>query len=376
MEQFESHPINEFVVKVSSRCNINCTYCYEYNLGDNSWVNNAKSMKRRTVEQLVFRIDEHARKHILDRINISFHGGEPLLFGIDNINFFVDLMNRKASHLYEIDYTIQTNGVLLTRDVIACLKRNSIYVGISIDGPQSVNDRFRVDHLGKSTFDKVSQGINNLKEFAPELFTGVLSVIDVNSDPFEVFDFISSLGARNIDFVLPHFNWSNLPPRHNTSAYHDWYMSIWRAWINGRNSHVKVRFLENIARVILGGSGIFEQMNDSPVSLVTVNSDGEYEGVDTLKSTASGAQKLSLNVFSNDIDSVVKHEMFALRQSGDRQLCTECLSCDVKDVCNGGYFPHRYSTTTRFKNPSVYCSDLKRLITDMKSDLYPENKTL
>jgi len=61
---------------------------------------------------------------------------------------------------------------------------------------------------------------------------GVLSVIDINSDPVEVYEFISNLGAENIDFVLPHFNWSNKPPRFNTKSYGKWYEVIWRESLN------------------------------------------------------------------------------------------------------------------------------------------------
>ena len=75
------HPINEFVIKVASRCNLDCDYCYEYHTGDDTWKMMPKYLSLDTAKILINRINEHARKHYLDEVVLSFHGGEPLLLG-------------------------------------------------------------------------------------------------------------------------------------------------------------------------------------------------------------------------------------------------------------------------------------------------------
>src|SRR5438105_593623 len=82
-------PFNEFIIKVASRCNLNCDYCYEYNLGDDSWRAQPRFMPISVAEQAARRIRAHAERHSIDRINLLFHGGEPLLVGLRRLSELV-----------------------------------------------------------------------------------------------------------------------------------------------------------------------------------------------------------------------------------------------------------------------------------------------
>jgi uncharacterized protein len=107
-------------------------------------------------------------------------------------------------------------------------------------------------------------------------------------------------------------------------------------------------------------------MNLTPAALVTITTDGEIEGVDCLKSTASGLQKTGLNILTTSFDEVLPVRLLALRQSGFGQLSTTCQRCKYSRVCAGGYFPHRFSQKNEFMNPSVYCTDLYWLISQIE----------
>jgi uncharacterized protein len=74
-------PISGFVIKVASRCNLNCSYCYEYNMGDSSWKKMPKYMEEELFSKTLHRIKSHCDAHQFDNISISLHGGEPLLIG-------------------------------------------------------------------------------------------------------------------------------------------------------------------------------------------------------------------------------------------------------------------------------------------------------
>ena len=62
-------PVNEFIVKIASRCNLNCDYCYEYNLGDSTWRSQPAVMSLETLGRAADRIVEHVRAHHLQRVN-------------------------------------------------------------------------------------------------------------------------------------------------------------------------------------------------------------------------------------------------------------------------------------------------------------------
>ena len=72
-------PITFFVVKVHSRCNLDCDYCYEYNLGNTGWKTKPKTMTMEIFNLLCERIRDHCVAHEISEPFISFHSGEPLL---------------------------------------------------------------------------------------------------------------------------------------------------------------------------------------------------------------------------------------------------------------------------------------------------------
>jgi uncharacterized protein len=111
-------------------------------------------------------------------------------------------------------------------------------------------------------------------------------------------------------------------------------------------------------------------MTLSPCTLITIATDGSMEGVDCMKSTASGVQKMGINIEMASFDDAIRHRLISVRQSGEDQLADVCKACDLKSICAGGYFPHRWSQSKQFDNQSIYCEDLAWLIRQIRDDLH------
>lgn len=368
----ELPPIDEFVVKVASRCNINCDYCYEFNHGDDSWRRLPPFMTREVGALVASRIAEHALHHRLLSVSISFHGGEPLVLGAARMEELLGIMHDTLEAAgIEGRFSMQTNGTLLNESTLAVLQRYSVEIGLSLDGGRTHNDRHRKSKLGKTTFSRSVKGILSLIRTAPHLFAGILAVVDLKNDPVNVVDELYALGAKKIDLLLPHHNWSTPPPRstHGGTEYADWYNIVFMHWKCGRWPELNIRFLENLVRRLVGHPGIYEQMSLSPANLVTVNTGGGIEQVDTLKSAEPGAQETGLHLTTHTFDDVMLTREYAERCFPMTALCRTCAECDVVDICVGGYLPHRFEQTTGFDNPSVYCRDLKTLIHNLETTI-------
>jgi uncharacterized protein len=72
---------------------------------------------------------------------------------------------------------------------------------------------------------------------------------------------------------------------------------------------------------------------------------------------------------NDDFDAVLEHPGVIARQIGIRALCDTCSGCELAQTCGGGHYVHRYRHDTGFRNPSVYCADLWKLITHVRNRL-------
>jgi len=364
-------PISSYVVQLASRCNLNCSYCYVYNMGDQSWRTMPHFMSTEIVSLTASRIYEHCKIHDLDEIFVSFHGGEPLLYGTSRMR---NLLVRFSQALKGIKthWGLQTNGLLLDEEWIRLFAEYDLKVGISLDGPAKVNDRSRVDHQGAGTHSRVIGNLRHLQSAEGQrVFTGCLTVIDPDSDPLEVFRHLVALNSKVIDFLLPHANWENLPPSkchdpYVMTPFADWLIPIFDEWFEHFSGKVEIRIFEEIMEHLAGGTGSLESLGIQPVSLIFVAPNGDIEAVDTLKSIP-GQQVLGMNLVTHSFDDVQAHPKYVMRQMGANSLADSCRLCPILETCGGGYFPHRWSKANGFRNPSVYCSDLMKLILHIRA---------
>jgi uncharacterized protein len=359
-------PFHTFLLKTASRCNINCSYCYVYNQADDGWKMQPKLMSEETAALVVRRIRDHLDAHGKTDCSIVLHGGEPLLGGRKHLEMLIDtLLCGLVDGGIDVTMGIQSNGLLFTREIGELCRRHGITLGVSIDGPPEVNDRHRVDHRNRPTSMRLEPRLRRLATEYPDIFGGILCVIDPTSDPEAVFNYLLSFAPRSIDFLFPLNNHDNRPPQslfaESPAPFGDWLVRIYDAWMK-HSGDTTIRLFRSIMNMWLGLPTLVESIGLLPVDLVVVETNGEIEGVDSLKATYRGATKLGFNVAEHGFDEVARHTAVLARQSGALQLCDTCRSCRIVEVCGGGYIPHRYSAVTGFANPSVYCRDLTRII--------------
>ena len=379
MQEF---PINEFIIKIASRCNLNCTYCYEYNLGDMSWKKMSKIISDKTIDLIVDKVIAHCQKYDLDNVVISLHGGEPFLVGEDKFEKILKKFHKLENYNIEPSISTQTNATLVSDRFIEVIKKYNVQVSVSIDGNESHNSS-RVFHNNKSSFQPVLNGITKLKNELGNLFGGVLAVIDIRNNPIEVYDFFKQLEIKSLDLILPDFSWSNLPIRPTKlnwateselndknfieTVYGRWYAQVWNRWIEDKLNPPQIRFFENIIHNIVQGHGIFEVMSNDPITLVTINTNGGFEAVDTLKSLGNGYQDLNLDIENNTLEEVMSHKKYQLRQHTENQYSSKCLKCEYLKACWGGYFPHRIDKGEI--RESIYCHDLQYIIEHIQNSI-------
>ena len=193
--------LRQVILKVVQRCNLNCTYCYVYNRGDDSWKHRPGLISEKVVDQLILRINEHCEAYNLSGFTVELHGGEPLLLGKSKMRSILDRIQRNCQ--VTVHFTMQTNGLLLDRDWIALFEEFQVSFGISIDGPPKFADEFRILRKdGSGSTSKVLEIVQELRKETSafdELLGGCLCVINPKMKGADLVDWFVSKGFRGLE---------------------------------------------------------------------------------------------------------------------------------------------------------------------------------
>lgn len=180
---------------VGSVCNLDCSYCY--------YLDKAKlyvEQHAMSLELLEKVVKEYVEINDNDQIVFDWHGGEPLLLGLEYFKNIVAVQRKYKGnkHIYN---TIQTNGTLLNEDFARFFRENGFLVGVSIDGPQDVHDMFRKDKSDSPTFVKVMRGLELLHRYAVDFNT--LTTISKAGEGrgLDVYRFLKNIGSHYMQFM-------------------------------------------------------------------------------------------------------------------------------------------------------------------------------
>ncbi len=362
------------ILKTVSVCNLNCSYCYMYNLGDATYKSQPKVMSPETVDAILERVLRHSQHHGLKEYEFIFHGGEPLLARPDFYAHFLAKAQKRLSPFLKLRFGLQTNATLLTKPWCQFLSQYKIRLSISLDGLPSNHDTYRQDHAGRGSYHRVEAGIR-LAQQHYRYPLSLLSVINCQADAELTYSHLASLGISEIDFALPDAH-HNLLPLGLSSAqelaqapFGRWLIQVFEAWWNQPSPRPNVRLFDQIMGLIAGIDNGFEYFGQRRNEFLIVETDGSLEAVGTLKACGSGFTKAGVNIQTHEIDEALQTPLATLYQLSHQRSCQACQNCHLYAVCGGGYLPHRYSESRGFDNPSVYCQDLQMLITHIQHRL-------
>ena len=190
-------PLYVMLKPAGAHCNLACKYCYY--LEKNKLYPTAQRhlMSDEMLEQFT---REYIEAQTMSQVLFTWHGGEPLLRSIDFYRKALSLQQKYAGGR-RIDNVIQTNGTLLTDEWCEFFAQNHWLVGISIDGPQPYHDHYRLTAAGKTSWQKVMQGIKLLKKHGVEWNAmAVVNAYNVNH-PLEFYRFFKENGCQFLQFT-------------------------------------------------------------------------------------------------------------------------------------------------------------------------------
>ncbi len=362
--------LSPFILKLASRCNLNCSYCYVYNQADTSWRGRPKFMSEETYGATLERIRRHCQRSGQEKVQVVFHGGEPTLVGSARFAAMCVQARERLEDLAEVTLSVQTNGTRLDREWAETLLEHDVEVGVSLDGPKEVNDAARVDHGGRGSHDSVVEGIAALGDAGVPF--GILSVVQLGADPLRIHRHFIELGARSVAYLLPSYTHDTIGPvrkRYGSTPCADYLIPIFDEWWDSGTTEVSIREFWEIGRVIMGGLTELDSIGNPPIRFVSVETDGSMHGLDKLRACEDGMTRTALNVHDSDFHDIAERDSLHAAIMEGVPLPTGCRACPERSTCAGGLVAHRYSHEAGFDNPSVWCADLLAIFAHIRARL-------
>ena len=348
---------------VGAICNLNCRYCYYLEKGK-LYPNTIDY--RMSPELLEKYIQQYIASQPVPEISFAWQGGEPTLLGV---GFFQQVIALQKKHAQgkRINNALQTNGVLLNDEWCEFFTANNFLIGLSLDGPRELHDRYRVDKAGQPSFDRVMRGLEFLKKHRTEFNT--LTVVNrANSQqPLAVYRFLKETGSKFLQFIplverKPDAGakklaltfseppaagkWSPSEPVTAASVtapqYGEFLVTIFDSWVRQDVGQVFVQLFDSALGSWLGLGASLCVFAETCGTALVLEHTGDLYACDHY---VYPRYKLG-NLLNHSLGEMVNSP--SQRQFGEAKrsmLPQDCRVCTVRFACNGECPKHRFLRT-------------------------------
>ena len=357
-----------FTIKpVSFTCNLECDYCFYLPKGEEQGMLHKGIMSDEVLEAF---IERYIKDCPNDHVFFTWQGGEPLMAGRKFFEKAFALQSQFAEGKV-IENAIQTNATLIDDAWCELFKKHKVLLGVSIDGPAPLHDKYRKNKHHEGSHAQVMAGIELLKKH--QIPFNTLTCINESNykHPLEVYNFLKEIGStfmqfsevvetnpENSDFdkIAPEYQVKpfTLPAK----AYGTFMGAIFKEWVAKDIGHIVVRQFETFISQVLGlghHSCVFE--NCCPDNFVLEANGDIYECDQAvypkyrLANILDIAKAASLKPIACEVNGApTNHEealcsLKPLKASSlsahKLNLCSDCKECKYLVLCNGGCIKHR-----------------------------------
>jgi uncharacterized protein len=339
-----SREFQVFAKPTGSRCNLRCHYCYY--LEKEAIYEKGESL-RMADDILEEYILQHIDASATPLIRFSWHGGEPILLGVDYFRKVVALQRKHQPPGRRISNGIQTNGTLLDGEWCRFLASEGFSVGISMDGPKELHDLYRVGKRQAPTHERAMRGYTLLRQHG--ISCDVLCVVHRGNVryPVDVYRFFKKIGVTYLGFlplVESQDSESSCVSDRSVPAveFGDFLCAVFDEWLNEDIGRINVQIFEEAIATALGREHrlcIFRKTcGDIPV----VEHNGDFFSCDHFVDL----QHRVGNVQDTPLVELLDHpSQKAFGQAKLDGLPGFCRNCEFLAMCNGGCPKDRFLTT-------------------------------
>ncbi len=333
-----------FAKPAGAVCNLDCSYCYY--LDKRQLYPGVDSFRMRD-DLLEAYIVQHIEACPSSTITFSWHGGEPTLLGLDYFRRIVALQRRHRPPGRRILNGIQTNGVLLNEEWCRFLAAEGFGVGLSLDGPSAMHDRYRVTKGQEPTHRQVMRGFELLKRHG--IACDILCVVhDQNvRHPLQVYRFFREIGSQYMTFlpaVAPATDGGDGASPHTVpaEAFGAFLCTIFDEWMQRDDGRIGVQIFDEASRPARGLEHSLCIFRETCGEIPVLEHNGDFFSCDHF---VDAEHRLGNILETPLVELVESPAQIAFGQAKRDRLPRYCRACDVLAMCNGGCPKDRFITT-------------------------------
>ncbi len=342
----------------SADCNMACEYCFYLLRPTDPYrgVKGRKRMDERTLEALISQQLSASGEEAI----FSWQGGEPLLMGLDFFRRAVELQMKYGRSGQRVGNAVQTNGVLIDEKWARFFHEYNFLVGLSLDGPREVHDRYRRFPSGEGSFDLVMRAVDVLREHEVE-FNILAVVTDFSAErPEEVYEFFVANDLRYLQFIpcveRDPKTGRIAPYSVKPDQYARFLCRLFDLWFNEGQPEVSIRFFDNVLLAYMGMKPEMCEMQEQCGSYLVVEYNGDVYPCDFFVER----RWLLGNIHRQPLGEIAKskraRKFFAIK----RGPYPECEKCEWKFLCHNGCPRYRHVWRGDFRDRHYLCQALRQ----------------
>jgi uncharacterized protein len=352
-----------------------------FNLADKTYLRVPPFLAVETALRALDRIADHLFATEETGFQLILHGGEPTLWPIMNFRALLARVEELKQKGLALRVAMQTNAYKIEPELLQLLSEHKVTVGISIDGPPAFNDRFRIDHSGRGSYDRVMANANAIVAAGyGHLIGGFLTVAQPEMEPEVFLDWTERLPVRRLDVLWPiEFHHANPPWRGVdvdayalSPRYGKWFARLFDLWWRRDDPSTYIRLFFQIIERLLGSRIHSDAIVNDEAPMFVVNTDGAVEYPDYFRAYVDHGSQTPFNVFENALSELTNDPGFSYCLSLREHLPEDCRSCPQMDMCGGGFLPGRLMPGEwPPRRKSILCHDQLYFFSHVQSVLAP-----
>jgi uncharacterized protein len=355
------------VIQPTPFCNLDCKYCYLP----------SRNSKERISTKLLRQVFQRAFEFsgCSDRFTIVWHAGEPMVLPVSFYQDAFGVLAECNQDDVEVGHAFQTNGTLISEEWCSFILANKVRIGVSLDGPEFLNDRNRKSRTEKGTFRRVMAGIQRLQAHAIPFHVITVLTGESLDFPDELFDFYLESGIRQVAFNVEEIEGLHLKSSLDSPGICQRFAEFLERFydlIHSLDEPFYVREFASTLALIMAEINPLERINDqtTPMAIVSVDCHGNFSTWSPellgLRSSVYGDFALG-NVVTDSFDEVFATPKFRKLSDDISAGVRSCAAtCEYFPFCGGGAPVNKYFENGSFRSTeTMFCRLTKKTVLDV-----------